>query len=394
MTRLDCNKLPAIVLLTATVLGVTACSEAPDSTAALDQSEPAVVTASHNEPRNEVQLRWTEHGIPHVKANSWEGLGYGFAHAIAANTICVLAREFVTVRGEQAKFFGATEANINQDAFHRALLHQDKLNEYLSYASADSAAMDAGYIKGYNDYIDSHRGAMPESCNNAPWITAINESDLARISLGVGIRYGLGRVANQIASSEPNLELAQLQPLDLEIDRDMIGSNALGFGSALTESGRGVLMGNPHYPWQGSSRFHMAHLTYPGEIDVMGVGLISTARIAIGFTEYVAWTHTVSTALRFTMFRLDLVPGNPMAYRLGDEVHDIEAVEIQVEIPEGMATRTVHMTHLGPVVAGQGTPWTDENVYVIRDVNYENYRSSDQYEISVMRAMWRSCARH
>ena len=35
-----------------------------------------------------------------------------------------------------------------------------------------------------------------------------------------------------------------------------------------------------------------------------------------------------------------------MAYRLGDEVHDIEAVEIQVEIPEGMATRTVHMTHL------------------------------------------------
>ena len=86
---------------------------------------------------------------------------------------------------------------------------------------------------------------MPESCNNAPWITAINESDLARISLGVGIRYGLGRVANQIASSEPGLELAQLQPLDLEIDRDMIGSNALGFGSALTESGRGVLMGNP-----------------------------------------------------------------------------------------------------------------------------------------------------
>ena len=148
---------------------------------------------------------------------------------------------------------------------------------------------------------------MPESCNNAPWITPITESDLARITLGVGIRYGLGRVANQIASSEPSLELAQLQPLELEIDRDMIGSNALGFGSALTESGRGVLMGNPHYPWEGSSRFHMAHLTYPGEIDVMGVGLISTARIAIGFTRHVAWSHTVSTALRFTMFRLDPV---------------------------------------------------------------------------------------
>ena len=106
--------------------------------------------------------------------------------------------------------------------------------------------MDAGYIRGYNDYVERNRGAMPESCNNAPWITPINKSDLARITLVVGIRYGLGRVANQIASSEPGLGLAQLQPLDLEIDRGLIGSNALGFGSALTESGRGVLMGNPH----------------------------------------------------------------------------------------------------------------------------------------------------
>ena len=133
MTHLDCNKLPAIFLLTATVLGVTACSEAPDSKLSSISPSLRLLLLRIMSP-NEVQLRWTEHGIPHVKANSWEGLGYGFAHAIAANTICVLAREFVTVRGEQAKYFGATEANINQDAFHRALLHQDKLNEYLSYA--------------------------------------------------------------------------------------------------------------------------------------------------------------------------------------------------------------------------------------------------------------------
>ncbi|MEC7606699.1 MAG: penicillin acylase family protein, partial [Pseudomonadota bacterium] len=140
MTLLDCNKLLAIFLLTATVLGVTACSEEPDSKALGAQPEPAALSTSQSESRNEVQLRWTEHGIPHIKANSWEGLGYGFAHAIAANTICVLAREFATVRGEQAKYFGATEANINQDAFHRALLNQDKLDEYLNYGSADSAA--------------------------------------------------------------------------------------------------------------------------------------------------------------------------------------------------------------------------------------------------------------
>ncbi len=63
----------------------------------------------------------------------------------------------------------------------------------------------------------------------------------------------------------------------------------------------------------------MAHLTLPGEIDFMGVGLIATPRLAIGFNETIAWSHTVSTALRFTFFRLDLVPGNPMAYLVGDQ---------------------------------------------------------------------------
>ena len=176
------------------------------------------------------------------------------------------------------------------------------------------------------------------------------------------------------------MELAQLEPLDLFVDPQMIGSNALGFGSALTDTGRGILMGNPHYPWHGPSRFHLAHLTLPGEVDVMGASLITTSRIAIGFTANVAWSHTVSTALRFTMFRLDVDNGNPMTYRLGDAVHNIEAIEVDVETDQGNVTRTIYMTHLGPVVAGESTPWNDEYVYVMRDVNYENYRAGDQYK--------------
>ena len=196
---------------------ISACSESSteQASAGTESSIPDIVTDLAS--ANEVQIRWTDYGIPHIKANSWEGLGYGFAHAFASNTICVLAREFVTVRGEQAKYFGATDTNINQDAFHRALLNQNKLEEYLAYGSTDSKAMDLGYVRGYNDYIERHRGRMPESCNNASWITPINESDLARINIGVGIRYGLGRVTNEIVTSEPGLELAQLQPLDLEI---------------------------------------------------------------------------------------------------------------------------------------------------------------------------------
>ena len=361
---------------------ISACS--PESSdpglMEIESMSPEVENSREIISPKQVQIRWTTHGIPHIKADDWEGLGYGFAHAIATNTICVLAREFVTVRGEQAKYFGATERNVNADAFHRALLHEEKIEEYLAYGSSESHELDAGYVAGYNNFIDTQAGNMPASCNNAPWITPINEGDIAKMAIGVGIRYGLGRVTNEIVTAQHGLELAQLNALDLFVDPQMIGSNALGFGSALTESGRGILLGNPHYPWHGPSRFHIAHLTLPGKVDVMGASLVTTSRVAIGFTENVAWSHTVSTALRFTMFRLDLVAGNPMTYRLGDDVHNIEALEVEVETDGESISRTVHMTHLGPVVVGKTTPWNDQHVYVMRDVNYENYRSGDQYK--------------
>lgn len=329
--------------------------------------------------RETVDVRWTEHGIPHITAQTWEGLGFGFAHSVAQNGVCVLAKELVTVNGELAKYFGAENGNVNSDAFHRALLNDAKIDEYLAASSADSNAMDSGYARGYNRYIDTHADQLPASCAGAEWVKPIDERDLARLAIGVGIRYGLGRVTDQIATAAPNQAIASLKPIDLSLDVEKIGSNAYAFGSELTDTGRGILLGNPHYPWQGPSRFHMAHLTLPGEIDFMGVGLIATPRLAIGFNETIAWSHTVSTALRFTFFRLDLVPGNPMAYLVGDQERSIEAIEVEVETATGIENRTVYLTHLGPVVAGPSTPWSDQHVYVMRDVNYENYRTGDQY---------------
>lgn len=363
--------------LCSTLLLLAACgSESQDSTPIAMDSGVIEATAA----ANEVEVRWTSYGIPHIKADSWEGVGFGFAHSVATNTLCVLARELVTVRGEQSLYFGESDRNIDSDVFHKALLHPGKVDEYLGNGSMQSKAMDKGYIAGYNHYIETHAGNLPASCNNQDWVKPIDERDLAKLTIGVGIRYGLGRVTSEIAQAQPGLTLASLNNLDLFVDSSTIGSNAVAFGKELTDSGSGILLGNPHYPWHGPSRFHMAHVTVPGEVDVMGVGLITTPRIAIGFTSDVAWSHTVSTALRFTMFRLDLVSGNPMAYRVGDETRNIDAIDVEVQTATGSVRRTVYMTHLGPVVASADTPWTDEFVYVMRDVNYENYRSGDQYK--------------
>ncbi len=33
-------------------------------------------------------IRRTEHGIPHIEARSWAGLGYGFGYAFAQDNLC------------------------------------------------------------------------------------------------------------------------------------------------------------------------------------------------------------------------------------------------------------------------------------------------------------------
>ena len=85
-----------------------------------------------------------------------------------------------------------------------------------------------------------------------------------------------------------------------------VGSNAYGLGSEATDNGRGMLLGNPHFPWDGSERFYEAQLTIPGQVNVSGGALFGVPIINIGHTDHLAWSHTVSTAYRFTPFELKL----------------------------------------------------------------------------------------
>ncbi len=93
-----------------------------------------------------------------------------------------------------------------------------------------------------------------------------------------------------------------------------LGSNAYGVGSAGTRGGRSVLLGNPHFPWQGSERWYELHLTIPGKLDAIGAALQGAPVVNIGFNRHVAFSHTVSTARRFTPYELELEAGDPSSY--------------------------------------------------------------------------------
>ncbi len=155
-------------------------------------------------------------------------------------------------------------------------------------------------------------------------------------------------------------------------------------GGDVTASGHGMVLANPHFPWYGEARFWECHLTIPGELDVYGVSLLGTPGVQMGFTEGVAWSHTFSCGNRFTVYRLDLVAGEPTRYRFGDDERAMTSATHRVELQaeDGSLTeveRTLWRSHHGPMLNLPLLGWGLELGFAYRDGNLDNTAVVEQF---------------
>ncbi len=143
------------------------------------------------------------------------------------------------------------------------------------------------------------------------------------------------------------------------------------------------MLANPHFPWSGPRRFYQSHLVIPGKINVSGASLFGVPLILIGHTDNLAWSHTVSTAFRFTPFELTLAPGDPTSYVVDGQpvAMDADQVTVDVKQPDGSIapqSRTLYGTRYGPVttrIQGQSLfAWTASTAYAMFDANADNMR--------------------
>jgi acyl-homoserine-lactone acylase len=106
----------------------------------------------------------------------------------------------------------------------------------------------------------------------------------------------------------------------------------------------GVLLGNPHYPWDGVNRFHRMHFIIPGQLNIVGAGLINTPSIGIGHNDRIAWTHTVSTARRYGLFELKLDPKDPTAYVVDGRRTPMQRRQVTIEVRTADGVKPVTRT--------------------------------------------------
>src|SRR5947209_8623509 len=144
-------------------------------------------------------IRRTEHGIPHIEASSYRGLGYGFGYAFAQDNLCTMAEDYVTVDAQRSRYFGAnasylqrangvTTNNLDSDFYYQQIIDSHLIENLLAKPpplglEPEAKQTVSGYVAGYNRYladVGGSRGVPDPTCRGKPWVHPITEATAYR----------------------------------------------------------------------------------------------------------------------------------------------------------------------------------------------------------------------
>jgi acyl-homoserine-lactone acylase len=363
-----------------------------------------------------VVIRRTAHGVPHIQAMSYRGLGYGYGYAFARDNICTIAEDYVTVNAERSRWFGprgtsrrlaGSSRNLDSDLFWRQVIDSGVVERLLARRPPRGQSVTArdlvrGYVSGYNAYlrrVGGARGVPDPTCRGRSWVRPITTATAYRRVFQLAMATSTDSLIQEIARAQPprrgqrpsarrRADGFARAPAPIR-DSPVGGSNAIAVGRDGTRDRRhGLLLGNPHLPWQGTDRFYQAQLTIPGRLNVQGVSLYGVPAIQIGHTRTVAWSHTAAPGLAFTLYRVKLARGSPTSYVVDGRRERMTSrrVTVQVRRRNGRVRpyrRRLWSTRWGPVVTGGprlgDLRWTSTTAFVLADAAARNVQSLDTW---------------
>ena len=165
-------------------------------------------------------IRRTAHGIPHITASSFGGLGFGYGYAFAQDNLCVMADMVVTLRGERSRYFGPhaisddalgpPTANLDSDIYYRGLHTSGLLRRLLARPAPlgptpQARQLLAGYVAGYNRYLrDTTAARLPDpTCRGKSWVIPITALDVWSVIYNINTLNGSVVYRTAIASATP-----------------------------------------------------------------------------------------------------------------------------------------------------------------------------------------------
>jgi acyl-homoserine-lactone acylase len=359
---------------------------------------------------DQVTITRDSDGVAHITAPNFTALGYGEAWAFSQDSFCTLAQDFVTLEARRSLYFGpntpnldygtgSDDSNLDSDLYWQAVTASGVVQKEMSAAPPigplpQVMALYRGFVAGYNAYLASGRLNDP-SCAGKPWARPITVTDMFLRALQITAFSSDALIGNEVSATPPGPpaslvksntalipDVAALRSQLTDESGSSRGSNGIAIGSQDTANADGMVLVNPHFPWNGENRFWMAQLTVPGQYNVEGGTLYGFPLMGLGFNQDMAWTHTVSTDQRFTFYQLKLVPGHPTSYYVDGKAYKMGTETVRVNTGKATVSHTFYTTRWGTVTVfpAAGYAWTTTKAYTVDDAGLnDSARFANQY---------------
>lgn len=306
------------------------------------------------------EILWDEWGVPHIYAESTEGLGHAFGWAQMRLHGDAILQLYGLARGRGAEYWG--EGHLASDRLLHRLGLPEGAEAALGAQRPELRRYLEAFAEGMNAYAEAHPEALADSVER---VLPVEPADPLRH----GQRQMFAFVS--LIGSQPSvigLDGMPTRAYEREAQGSRAaassgaaaGSNTWAIGPSRSASGNAMLLLNPHLPWRMPfMRWTEAKLAGP-EGTHYGSTLIGVPVMILGFNEALGWSHTVNTVDALDAYRLRLEGDG---YRFDGEVRAFEEERrvLRVRTPDGgtrpdtvLLRRSVH----GPVA------WTGDSTAV------------------------------
>ena len=314
------------------------------------------------------ETRWKSHaenveiirddfGVPHIYGKTDADAVFGLLYAQCEDDFNRVEQNYIWAIGRLAEVEG--EEALYSDL--RARLFMTKEEAIYNYDTSPEwlQKLCNAFADGINYYLHTHPEVKPRLLTHfEPWMPMY----FSEGSIGGDIEYiSIEKIKNFYKDKEPELASAK----DVKNDQrelaftEPAGSNGFAISGKLTESGKAILLINPH-----TSFFFRGEVHVVSEEGLNAYGAVTWGQFFVyqGFNEKTGWMHTSTYTDFMDDFKETIIETDSgYKYQYGNEQRPVLSKNVTLAFLDGDELKeksfTMYHTHHGPITQAIDDKW-------------------------------------